>query len=415
MFGGEETNLGAIVDGDAITQLFRYYRVKASFTSNTDRDESPILQGITASFSTFKKLTNSKGFEYHATISGVASLTTKIDLFKKSTIGQMTVDVAFNQDMSTYFSTPRKNRLAKIFQGFKGLVEDDFINYYYGVIGNISIGSGETLSVDIDDYTATWSKPVPATWETVADDITWTNMHPIDVLLDIFQNHLDVRDSFILYSTFNTVKAAIPTWVVSRTITGKSEDSAKLIDELRQLMSCFFIPQPDGKISIKRFDPTASAVAKITDDDYIKAPSLSYDGNYKELINHLLTYYGWDGTGDNLDDYTALDDFPNTTSISDWKEEKYKTVKDKWTLATQSSQIEDRRDIIDGVFSDSPSILSGNLSRKLLWLEVGDMVNITIRRYPKSGGFGITDKKFLLVSRNYHYKDSQVGVSFLEV
>jgi hypothetical protein len=413
--GGDAISIGTIEDGDAIIDLKRYYSVRATLTANTGADKTPILQGITASFVTFKKLTETKGFGYNVSITGISSLTTKIDFFKESTIGQVGIDTAFTQELSTYFSTQRKNRLVRIQQGFKDLAEADFINYYYGVISDVDIDTGEQLSISVDDYTVTWSKPVPEKWESSADDVTWTNQHPIDVMLDIFQNHLDVRDSFLLYSTFDTVKAAIPSWIVSRTITGRSEDSKKLIEELRQLMSCFFIPQPDGKISIKRYDSTEAAVATITDDDFIIAPSLSFSGNYDDLINHQLIYYGWDGAGNDLADFSALEDYTNSTSVTNNKEEKFKTTKDKWTLSGQSTQVVDRRTKVDGVFGDAPVILSGKISRRLIALEVGDMVNITIRRYPKSGGFGITAKKFLLTERNYNYQDSNIGVKFLEV
>lgn len=415
-FTGEEASIGIIQDGVEITDLKRYYQVRPILVSNEDRDQTPVLQGITATFITFKKLTETKGFGYNASISSVSALTTKIDFFKESTIGQVTIDAAFTQELSTYFSSQRKNRLVKILQGFKGLAESDFISYYYGVISDAGIGTDEVIPISVDDYTVTWSKPIPAKWESSADDVVWDNIHPVDVMLDIFQNHLDVRDSFLIYSTFNTVKAAIPTWTVSRTITGRSEDSKKLLEELRQLMSCFFIPQPDGKISLKRYDSTEAVVGStLTDDDFIIAPSFSYAGNYDALINHQLIYYGWDGEGNDLEDYTALEDYTNSTSVTNNKEEKFKTTKDKWTGSGESAQAVDRRTKIDGVFGDAPVILSGRISRRLIALEVGDMKNITLRRYPKSGGFGITDKKFLLIERNYDYRSSNIRVKFLEV
>jgi len=409
------SNLGAIVDGQEITQLFRYYRVKARLLSDLDRSESSRIQSITASFVTYTTLTDTKGLGYNVTVSDVSALTTKIDFFKPSTVGQISVDTFFNQEMSTYFSIPRKNHLVKVFQGFKGMAEADYIPYYYGIIGNAPINTGEIVTIDIDDYTATWSKPIPEKWTSSLDDVMWSNVHPIDVLLDIFKNYLDVRDSYIDHSAFDTVKAAYPGWVVTRTITGNSEKTEDLINELRQLMSCFLIPQPDGKVSIKLFDSTASAVASISDDDFITKPGLSYDPQYKEFFNHILTYYGWDGDGDKLSDYAALDDYTNSTSITAWKEEVYKVIKDKWTLSGNTSQVTARRTILNGVFGDAPVLLTGSISKRLLYLEVGDMVNITITRYPKASGFGITNKKFLLINRNYNYGDSNIKVSFLEV
>ena len=416
-FAGEETNLGFIIDGHAITQLFRYYRVKAFMTSTLDRTKTPTLLGITASFTTFMQLTDTKGLGYNVEIEkdGLSSLTTRIDHFKASTIGEINITTAFSEKLSAFFSVPRKNHLVKIFQGFKGLAESDFINYFYGVIGNAPISTGEEVTIDVDDYTTTWEKPVPSKWETIADDVIWVSIHPIDVLIDIFQNYLDVRDIFIDYDSFTAVKESIPTWRVSRTITGGSISGDKLINELRQLMSCFLIPQPDGRVSITQYDPTASAVVSITDDDFILAPGMSYDPQYKELLNHFTTYYGWDGLGTDLDNYTGLDDYTNSASVTAWKEEKHKIIKDNWTPSGNTSQVTARRDVLDGIYGNAPTLLTGSLTRRLLWLEVGDIVNITINRYPKSSGYGITDKKFLLIKRNYNYNKGNIGVSFLEV
>jgi sugar lactone lactonase YvrE len=414
-FAGEETDLGIIIDGTAITQLFRYYRVKARFSSSADRVTSPVLLGITASFITFVKITDTEGYGYTANIDKVSSLTTKIDIFEPSTIGQISFTTAFSKELSTYFSTPRKNRLVKVLQGFKGMGEVDFINYYYGIIGNAPISTDEEVTIEVDDYTATWSKPIPAKWATIADDVVWAQVHPIDVLIDIFQNYLDVRDSFIDYPSFIAVKEAIPTWRVSRTITATSEKTDDLINELRQLMSCFLIPQPDGRVLITRYDATAAAVATLTDDDFITAPGLSYDPQYAETVNHWVTYYGWNGASDNLDDYLGLDDYSNTTSITAWKEEVYKTIKDKWTPIGNTAQVEARRTIIDGIYGNAPVLLEGKISRRLINIEAGDVVAITMNRFPKSGGFGCTNKKFLMVKKNYNYGDGNIGASFLEV
>ena len=71
--------------------------------------------------------------------------------------------------------------------------------------------------------------------------------------------------------------------------------------------------------------------------------------------------------------------------------------------------------MVDGVFGDAPVLLSGNISRRLLWLEVGDLIGVTITRYPNASGKGITNKKFLLINKSYNYQSSNIAVKFLEV
>jgi hypothetical protein len=77
--------------------------------------------------------------------------------------------------------------------------------------------------------------------------------------------------------------------------------------------------------------------------------------------------------------------------------------------------VEARRTIIDGIYGNAPVLLEGKISRRLINIEAGDVVAITMNRFPKSGGFGCTNKKFLMVKKNYNYGDGNIGASFLEV
>ena len=50
-FGGEETSIGAIVDQGTVSILKRYYRVKATLTANTAKDQAPTIHDIFITFS----------------------------------------------------------------------------------------------------------------------------------------------------------------------------------------------------------------------------------------------------------------------------------------------------------------------------------------------------------------------------
>ncbi len=42
-FAGEEVNLGAVVDGDAINAAYRHFELESTLTANTQRDSSPLI------------------------------------------------------------------------------------------------------------------------------------------------------------------------------------------------------------------------------------------------------------------------------------------------------------------------------------------------------------------------------------
>ncbi|MDP2689463.1 MAG: choice-of-anchor R domain-containing protein, partial [Deltaproteobacteria bacterium] len=79
-FTGEEVSLGSIQDGDPITVLKRYYRVRADL-STTDGSFTPTLQSVKASFEIFTAYADNLSMGYEPSILDVSSLTTTVDTF----------------------------------------------------------------------------------------------------------------------------------------------------------------------------------------------------------------------------------------------------------------------------------------------------------------------------------------------
>jgi len=329
-FAGEETALGTILDGDAITQLFQHYEVKTTFAT-TDTLETPTLESIKATFATYQSYSNIPDFGYEPALINISSLTTSIDTFRPSTIGQMTVRFGFIQSLSNWLvSKYPKNKIVKILVGFDafGWTENDFIDFFRGQVDDWSISKQDEISLTVKDFKKEWSVDVPATWNTTADDVTWTDMHPSDIILDILQNQINVRDSKIDIGSFATVKAAIPDWVVTRTITGNPEQADGLIEELRLLMSAFFVPKGDGKIKIKRWDALESSVMSLSENNVINSQWTANAGN---LFNDVTVYTNQTGTGSSASDFSDVRIGLDVTSAVNYDETATKTIKDKWT------------------------------------------------------------------------------------
>ncbi len=413
-FAGEEVSLGAIHDGAPITVLKRYYRVRADFSA-TNRSFTPTLQRIKANFDIYETFSDRASLGYEASLMGISALSTTIDTFAASTISQVTLAFGLTPSISGWLASKYpKNKIVKIKAGFiaSGFTEADFIDYFWGQVDNWSISKNDEVSLIVKDFKKEWSVNVPIKWQSALDDVVWTNQHHIDVMLDILRNRINVRDSKIDTASFDSVKAALPGWKVTRTITGNPEDANKLLEELRVLTSCFFLPQADGRIRIKRWDSNEAAVDAITDDN---TRNFVWEANAGSLINLYQHYYGWDGSGDNASDFGNISINTNPTSQSNWGEAKNRDFKDKWTRPTESSQVTDLSNKIMARYADPPPIINAEVDRSKIYLETGDIVTVSTRRAPSSDMNGISNVKYQIVNRTLDFKNDWIKLKLLRV
>ena len=414
-WGGEEVSIGAIIDGQAITDLKRYWRVTASFTANTDRDETPTLQSIKADYTTYRRFNRIPNLGYEPIVTALSSLTSKVDFFKPASIGQISVGIQMTDAVSDWvFDDTLYNKIVQVKLGYNytGFVEADYIHYFTGAIDDWSIDGDRVLNLTLKDLSKDWKLPVPSKWETAGDDVTWTNQHHIDIMLDIFQNHINVRDSGLLLDSFATVKAATSGYNVTRTITESPVEAKKLVEELRGLLFAFFLPRGDGKIGIKQFDSTEAIVATFTDDNTM---GIKWKANSADLINKTSLYFDWDGAGSNESDFAEYDEGNDSTSQTKFQEIRPYILKDKWTDVAEASQIAGLETKILDQFDDMPSKVTINCDAKDIAYEAGDMVGVTTLEAPGNSGAGITDEKYLLISKNLDFLGDKIVFEGLKV
>ncbi len=405
--------IGSIIDGQAITDLKRYWRVKASFTANTARDETPTLQSIKADYTTYRRFNKIPDLGYEPLVTSLSSLTSKVDFFKPASIGQTSVGIQMTDAISDWvYNDTLYNKIVQVKLGFKydGFGEADYIHYFTGAIDDWSVND-RILNLTLKDMSKEWKLPVPSKWE-IGDDVTWTNEHHTDVMLDIFQTHINVRDSGLLLDSFATVKAATSGYQVTRSITGKTEDAKKLVEELRVLLMAFFLPRGDGKIGIKQFDSTEAIVTTFTDDNTMR---ITWRANSKDLINRTSLYFDWNGDGDDEADFLEYDEGNNTTSRTKFKEIHPYTLKDKWTDVAEATQISGLETKILDQFDDMPARVTISCDAKDIAYEAGDMVGVTTLEAPGNNGAGITDEKYLLVSKDLDFLGDKIVFEGLKV
>ena len=413
-WGGEEVSIGAITDGLAITVLARYWRVTATLTANTARNLSPILQAIKADYTTFKRFNKVKDLGYEALVMEIDSLTSKVSFFDPASIGTISVQIAMTKAVSIWVDSDTLfNKIVKVKLGYvyPGLSESDYIHYFTGAVDDWDVTDG-ILNLQLKDLSKDWKLPVPSKWETTADDVAYLNKHPTDIMLDIFQNEINIRDSGLLFDSFAEVKAATPDYRVTRTITKKTEDAKKLVEELRFLLWAFFLPRGDGKIGMKIFDKTEAIQITFTDDNTI---GIEWEANSGSLINRTALYFDWDTLGGDEENFDELDEGEDTTSQTDFRAVVPFKLFDKWTQAAEASQISELETKILDQFDRMPSKVRITCDAKDIAYEAGDMVNVTTVNAPGSGGVGITDEKYLLTSKNLDFLGDKIVFEGLKV
>ena len=412
-FAGEETALGTVTDVQAISDLKRYYRVKATLT--TTGQYTPSVRSIMAYFPIYLSVADHPRFGYEPSVSDVSTLQTTIDMFRASTIGQVSVKLALTKQISNYLKSEYpKNKEVRVLMGFiaDGFAEADFVNYYRGMVSDWSLSNKDEVTLKLRDFHGSWQDVmVPAKWQTVSDDVTFTAQHHTDTIISLAKGYIGTADRYLDQDSINTVKIATDGWTITRTLTGKTFDAKALMEELRILLGAFFIPNADGKVKLKRWDASEAAILDLTETEI---QDLTYQSNADNLINKTYIYFNHDGTtGTDQKNFAALDINTDSTSQSNWGETKTKEVKDYWTKTAQASQLADLSNKIIARFKNIPDILQFSLDLRFMALEVGDMVSITHRRVPSTDLTGISGVKYQVVNKDLDFKKDRVKLKVL--
>jgi hypothetical protein len=428
-FVTSNVTIGTKVDGDVIgsADWYQYYKIKLALTT-TDKNETPSVQDVGLSFVSYVNYTNQKFLGYEESIHSVSSLTTVISDFELSTVGQISITLGLTATLSEYLDTKYpKNKPAKVLLGFMPdsgdtYSENDFLEYYSGVIEKYTINN-HNVTINVKDPNQNWSVDVPIDTTTTAGKYTggtFSNIvasadHHIDVMLDILQNQLNLRDAVIDFGSFESVKTTLSGWEVTRTIAGSDRQPAQdLLNELRVLTSTYFIFGNTGKIRLKLFNATESAVDNLTDDDFLTVPK--YDAQLEEIINKTYISFDYNTVTDVFDHiWIGLD----TTSIANWGETATKEIDDKWTdddVGGQGEgQIETLSTNILTRYATPPAEIETSIDYRKLALEVGDVVTITTINAPSDDFAGITGVKYQIVNKNIDPNKYRLKMKFLRL
>lgn len=423
-FVASNVSIGAVVDGGTITggDLYRYYKIQATL-AGTSQSFTPILQSMGLTFVTYINVSDIKGaLGYEPSLKQISSLQTQIDDFNLTTIGQLTLTLGQTDQLVNYlYDNYPKNKPVRVLLGYNatGFTESDYVLFYSGVISEYSM-KADIINMSIKDNSASWKVQIPVDESAAGNQAsgTFTNIvaaadHHIDVILDILQTHLSVRDSKIDFGAFDAVKTALSGWEVTRTITGDDQQSGdELLNELRFLIGCYYIPQPDGKVTIKQYDRDEAVIDSITEVDIIGRPS--WEANLDKLVNKTFIEYNFNtGTEEYDNVYIGID----LTSQSNYDETKSFLYEDLWTEgdAQGISQMDTLTDNILARYADPPPIFKVKLDRKKIAWEVGDMVSVTTLQAPGTDMSGVTAEKYQIIKKNFNPLEKRIAFEMLKV
>jgi len=386
------TNIGAISDGDVIGEPHPYWRIHVTLT-NDGLSDTPRVRRLDALFDTlsyFSFASRPVG-DYPPIVKTVSSLASQADLVKCAAgIGGLSFGLlnTSRQIVRLVTDTFLRNKTVKI---KIGVLDDnfdlaDFQLVFKGRIENWDF-DGATLNLSVADFLGDLKKDIPQEDEYGAiEPLIYSEAgvasNPVDIMIDILSNRLNVPDRDIDFNSFAAVKAdqTLQNWKFNRTITDPT-DSYDLMTDICRHIGAILIPRENGKIALKILKGDDSVADSWNDlDNGFK--NVQFKGNGDSIRNFVSTWYGNDGQGDGWEHYggggAAI--WADADSIENWGECALRTMS-KWLGAAGAPYHGDQlacdisQRILDMSKNGIPTLsLETNISA--FPIQIGDLIRI---------------------------------------
>ena len=342
------TNLGAVTYGQLIAS-YRAYKFDATFTSSGSN--SPVLREIrlidNASQYTYfstRKDCPMQGAKPYLKDKALSQLSSKIELDRMSSVGEMTINLHFSKFISDYIATGQMvGKVVVIKIGYDGLSESEFEPYFTGSLYDYSLDHDkQVVSVKTRDVWKQFNRNVPANSyfldgagkkdDTIFYEITG---HVTDAILQI-AFLLGVPDRYLDRDSFAALKTLMPgtEYNVTRRLTAP-EEADKLIGELATSFGILLFPLATGQMTARLYDSIVSA-APLATLDARRITCKEIEGGQKDFVTRVAVYYqltaGAKGSG-NKDDYEQVYYYVDAVSESAWGEVKDKEWMDAWAMS----------------------------------------------------------------------------------
>lgn len=383
--------LGAVHDGKEIVEKHRYYRVHVKL-NNLGLAQSPRLQKVDAQFDVVEYLclADSPIGDIPPMLGKISALTSQIDPIKCSaSIGKLDIEILDSGGFARSLIS-RANLRDKTVHLKLGVKEDDFTVQDFAPIFKGKIDDwdydGSVLKISVCDFLGELKKDIPEE-DAGTGALTPLNYtaggiasNPVDILLDILRNRLNIPDRAIDIDSFLLVRddPAIADWHFYRMISTPT-DAYGLCQEICRHIGAVMIPRENGKLTLKILKSREAPVAE-WDERKEGFKNALFLGEAGSVRNFVATWWGWNGSGEDYDDFAGVEAVTDADSIEKHGKRVLRT-KSKWLGMNESpywgalraSQISER--ILDISKNGIPIVkLETNLSA--LGVQTGDVVKV---------------------------------------
>lgn len=356
-------DLGTVADGGEMAP-YRYYRLTAVMTStgyHTPELYSIRIVGGNSQYVYFGDHAGEPavaGSEVSPYLKGISSVSSKIALKDKPTVGDCTMTLALMPKTSDLVQSTGKRRSVTVYLGFVGLAVADYEPYFTGVWdGYTSDPDKRTFTVKLRDVHKKFKAKVPEQQSkggaTIPIDYLFghaldgsdTNS-PLNILDAIVQvaDLARVPDRYIDKTAFAALKAASfsgSEWNVCRRLT-EQKDSDDLLKELAVTAGVFLVPSPNGKLSPIHYDTAVAQTPAVTlDAAQIQFTNMTPDMADTVTRHNIYFNLGTDDQGRKLgggnpSDYRNIYIFASDIAETDREEVVVGEWFDNWGLAAST-------------------------------------------------------------------------------
>ncbi len=258
---------------------------------------------------------------------------------------------------------------ARLLFGYADVQYDDYISFYRGMIGKVTIAE-DTVSVSVADQRKQFTKPIT---------YTCTNKNALEAIEEIFSANYSYDYSSTYYDT--------AAWAIAKALVGNisvtmyEEDTAiNVIEAICKSVFGIFDLTGDGKFTFKVIDTSASAETTIRKADILNKFSIVYDPT--EVISSIAVSFAVDLNPDSSTDRTWLIDQTRQSAIFiKYKIDNQKDFEtwlvDEVAAAAFADRIMDYVQDVHGTFSITVPI-------KYYQLKIGSLVDVEINRQVKT-------------------------------
>lgn len=332
-------NIGTVADGDIVTIFHRYWQAQINLQNN-GLDNPPEVTLVDVNHDVYQhfSMASTPIGDYPPLVKSINAFTSKVDIMKcQGNVGTTRIELVRSgmlTDKILMDNFPRKKPVRiKIGYDEDDMSISDFMTVLVGRTDNWQL-SADQLVVTSANYLDDLLQDIPL--EDLTGIVTPLDYsiggiatNPVDILLDIIQNQVNIADRYIDFDSFNVVKvhSSISGWQFVRDICCPT-DAKKLAEELCRHIGAALIPLENGKLSLKLFDPDDTPVTIWNELDHAFL-NPQFDGKADSIRNYISTWWEYDGDGDEVTDWTGIEIATDATSITRHGSKILRT-KSKW-------------------------------------------------------------------------------------